>query len=71
MLLEIFLEPTETPQIGPYSDVPKNEWFAKYVSKAKELGILEETGNTYNPSANITRGQISENIYRMLLLKAS
>ena len=33
----------------------------------QQLGLLEESGNNYFPSTEITRGGISENIYRLLL----
>jgi hypothetical protein len=29
---------------------------------------LEEDGNFFRPSADITRGGVSENIYRMLMM---
>ena len=67
MLLEVFGVDTEKPVVKPYDDVAVYEWFAPYVGTAKDLGLLEETGNHYWPGADITRGQISENLYRLLL----
>jgi V8-like Glu-specific endopeptidase len=67
MLLETFEIQTSIPKINPYSDVPKEEWYSKYVHTASNIGLLEETGTHYWPGADITRGQISENIYRLVL----
>lgn len=67
MLLETFGVPMTIPEMQPYNDVYVHEWYAKYVGTAKDLGLLEETGVNYWPGADITRGQISENIYRLLL----
>lgn len=68
MLLEIFEINLTTPSENPYNDVDQNEWFAKYVNTAKAEGILEETGPTYFPTSEIKRGQISENLYRLLIV---
>jgi len=66
MLLEVFDVETQEPSSSPYSDVPTSEWYAKYIVKAQELGLLEESG-AYFPADSITRGEVSENIYRLLL----
>ncbi len=50
----------------PFADVPTEEWFAPFVSTAKNMDILEETGNTFSPSELMTRGSISENLFRLL-----
>ncbi|MBI4975363.1 S-layer homology domain-containing protein [Candidatus Peregrinibacteria bacterium] len=67
MLLEVFQIKAVVPAENPYNDVNKDEWFSKYIGTAKNIGILEEKGKLYNPSKNIKRGEISENIYRVLL----
>lgn len=66
MLLEVFDVETQEPSSSPYSDVPTSEWYAKYIVKAQELGLLEESG-AYSPADSITRGGVSENIYRLLI----
>jgi len=53
----------------PYNDVKKDEWFTPYIRKAKDLKILEEEGNFYQPGAEMTRAGISENLYRLLLIQ--
>lgn len=55
----------------PYQDVEVGAWYMQYIGQAKELGILEETEGYFYPGNNITRGQISENIYRLLILLIS
>lgn len=50
-----------------YRDVPSNAWFAPYINAAKSKGALVETGNYFYPGELMTRGSISENIYRVLL----
>ncbi len=67
MLLEVFVVDLQTPEENPFKDVFKNEWYATYIYTAKSMGLLEETGQNYSPGTNITRGQISENIYRLLV----
>ncbi len=66
MLLEVFSIESIEPVSSPYSDVYITEWYAKYVVKAEDLGLLEESG-VYSPGAYITRGGVSENIYRLLI----
>jgi len=48
----------------PYDDVPLDAWYTPYVVRAKELGILEETGANLNPGANMSRAGICEMMYR-------
>ncbi|MFC1616064.1 ankyrin repeat domain-containing protein [Patescibacteria group bacterium] len=70
MLLEVYSSRIDTPwevTIAPYLDTPLDAWYVRYVAKAKELGILEETGEYFNPGQNMTRGGVSENMYRLLL----
>lgn len=55
----------------PYEDVEVGQWYMQYIGQAKELGILEETEGYFYPGDNITRGQISEIIYRLLILLIS
>lgn len=55
--------------VESYEDVDIKEWFAPYINKAKELGILEEDGNKFEPAKEMTRGGISENLYRLLTIE--
>ena len=67
MLLEVFDVNVTNAKANPFTDVPKTEWYAKYVYTAKGMGLLEEAGTYYWPASAISRGQISENIYRLIL----
>lgn len=51
---------------APFSDVPTTEWYAPYIHKAKEMGILYETGSTYSPEADMTRGSMAESLWRVI-----
>ena len=55
----------------PYLDIRVGDWYMQYIGQAKEIGLLEETGSYFYPGENITRGQISENIYRTLIILKS
>jgi len=60
----VIVEQTVTE--NPFSDVPVDAWYAKYVLTAKNLGVLEEDGILYKPGENATRAGVSENIYRVV-----
>lgn len=53
----------------PYSDVPKEQWFAKYVYVAKEAGLFDNLTN-YAAGDGMERGNISDIIYRLLAIQA-
>lgn len=67
MLMESLQVYMEDVTYAPFNDVGTSEWFSQYIFTAKYLGILEETSGNYSPAANITRGQVSENLYRLLI----
>jgi len=50
----------------PFEDVYVTAWFTPYISYAKSKDYLEETGQTFYPNEYITRGEVSEIIYRSL-----
>jgi len=50
----------------PFDDVDVGAWFGPFISKAKELGVLEETGNVFSGDDGMTRGGVCENLYRLL-----
>jgi len=50
-----------------FSDVPADAWFAEYVEKAVDAGIVLGQGNgTFNPYGNITREDFAMMTVRML-----
>ncbi|MBT4384572.1 cadherin-like domain-containing protein [Candidatus Peregrinibacteria bacterium] len=67
MMLEAYEIDAPEVEEDPFLDVPTSEWFARYVAKAKELGILEQTGDYLEPDQDMTRGEIFEILYRLLL----
>ncbi len=59
------------PQVSEnvFTDVPKSEWYAPHALYTKEHNVVlpDENGNL-NASAEMTRGQIAEVIYRMMVI---
>ncbi len=55
-----------------FSDVPQNEWYAKYALYARENNILspDQFGKVY-PDAPVSRADFSEIIYRTMKVKES
>jgi hypothetical protein len=47
-----------------FEDTIRASWYAPYIAYAKENSYLEETGNLFEPTAEMTRANISEVIYR-------
>ena len=56
---------TETKSIG-YADVPANEWYYTYISKAAAQGFILEYGSYLNPNAEITREEAAALLARYL-----
>ncbi len=66
LLLAYEVEVPESVEEAPFDDVPTDIWYAKYVSKAQELELLEEDGGYFSPGKERTRAEIAENLYRLL-----
>ena len=55
----------ESPETGRFSDVPLNEWFAEYVERAAEAGLIEGTSETtFEPESPLTRAQLATLMFR-------
>lgn len=53
----------------PFSDTSTSAWYAIYIWRAVQLGILEESSNSaFNPSAGRSRGEMAEELYRYLII---
>lgn len=52
----------------PYDDVFGSVWYASYVEKAYELGILEEIGNTFGGNDLRTRAEVCEELFRLFVI---
>jgi len=68
-LLKVFLESSNVyvPSCSyqPYSDVPSNEWYTKYVCFAKTYNLMDvDYFNNFNPAKPMTRGDVAELFYR-------
>lgn len=47
--------------VKPFNDVEPGEWYAKYIAKAKELGIVQGVDNgNFEPNRSITRAELSK-----------
>jgi subtilisin family serine protease len=53
----------------PYVDVPTGAWYEIYLKEAFQMGLLEEINNLYEPDNSMTRGSISESIFRLILVR--
>lgn len=67
--LEVLNILIEENLLGSFKDVNDTQWFSKYIKTAKKYHLLEEIGDFFQPNKEIKRRQISENIYRLLLLE--
>lgn len=53
-----------TTVYSPYSDVDFTQWYGKYVAYAIDHNLLDDDGTTLNVATPITRGQMTEYMYR-------
>lgn len=59
----------QTPEIvteRPFEDVPTESWFAGLARKAKEMGLLEEDMERFDPHREMERSEVMEYFYRVL-----
>lgn len=59
------------PNSKPFSDVELSAWYAGYVAVAKEKNLLDTSTNLFKPNTKMTRGEVSELLYKIILLKVS
>ncbi len=59
----------QTPEVSeaPYQDVPASAWYTRYVMYAKTKNFIEEAGQVFLPSANLSRAGVSEILFRALI----
>jgi hypothetical protein len=69
MLIEAHGILASSPSIDPYTDVPKDAWFAAYVNYTKDKNLHELSSNTFNPTQAMTRGDLAEMIYRLIIIR--
>lgn len=54
--------------VAPYDDVATTDWFAPYISYAKEIKILDPELKKVKPSRGMTRGEVADAMYRLMNL---
>lgn len=52
-----------------YDDVNKDDWYYSYVSLARDKNILDTSTNKFRPNEEMTREEVAEVLYRMILVK--
>lgn len=52
----------------PFKDVTEEDWFAPYVYYAKDLGVIDSSVRTLEPSKGMSRGEVAYAIYRLMLV---
>lgn len=59
----LLIKGVNVPEVDedPFNDVDHTLWYAKYIAKAKELGIVQGVGdNDFDPNRSITRAELSK-----------
>lgn len=70
MAMEVFgLSSGNAVEVDPFPDTEHTQWFAAYVQDANEKGLLDFSTRFFAPSDGMTRGSISEIIYRALAIQ--
>jgi V8-like Glu-specific endopeptidase len=70
MALTVLGFPIEEEAVASsFTDVSLDDWFSPYAETAKSLGLLDESGPSFRPNDLMQRDQISELVYRALVLR--
>lgn len=51
-----------------FDDVDNSAWYAPFIKVAKDKGLLEQTTGKYGSSSSMKRAEITENIYRSIIV---
>ncbi|MBI2463341.1 S-layer homology domain-containing protein [Candidatus Peregrinibacteria bacterium] len=62
-------ELAESVEEDMFSDTDKTAWYSPYLKVAKDKNLLEENGKYFYPTNGMTRAGISENIFRIMLIR--
>jgi murein DD-endopeptidase MepM/ murein hydrolase activator NlpD len=54
-----------------YYDVSKDAWYAPYVKYAKDHNLVDIRGHLFRPEEGMTRAEVADTIYRMIMLNVS
>lgn len=62
---------TFKPVEKPFTDVETSAWYSGYIAVAKEKNLLDSSTNMFHPNEPMTRGEVSQILYKTILLKVS
>ena len=66
LLLSAGIEVSGVAIQNPFPDVPKHEWFAPFVKKARDMGIVRGDGEgNFVPSRNVSRAEALAMLFRI------
>ncbi|MFH0833919.1 MAG: S-layer homology domain-containing protein [Patescibacteria group bacterium] len=54
---------------SPYTDVPVDAWFSAFAAYSKGKNIFPLEGDLFEGDQGVTRGEVAETIYRILVLR--
>ncbi|MBU0981713.1 right-handed parallel beta-helix repeat-containing protein [Patescibacteria group bacterium] len=66
MLLETHEVDLVEPTVAPFLDTPLDEWFTIYINTFKDLGLLDDLTDEFDPAKLMTRGEVAQYMYDML-----
>lgn len=59
------ITPAENLVANPYSDVPKDAWYAPYAYLMNKMNLLSISNDRLSAGSGMTRGDVAETIYRL------
>ncbi len=71
LLLAMDIQPETGITKDVYSDVKKDDWYAGYAKYFKDKKLLDTENNQFEPAKEMSRGEISEAVYRIIIVKIS
>lgn len=69
LLLAMDIKPDTHISANVFHDVPAKSWYAPYVQYAKDKNLIDSGSNMFKPEEGMTRGEVADIIYRMILIK--
>lgn len=57
--------PGDTLTANPYSDVPKDSWYAPFAYLTNKMNLLSVANDRLSAGSGMTRGDVAETIYRL------
>ena len=65
LFLTAGISPSENLVANPYSDVPKDAWYAPYAYLMNKMNLLSVANDRLSAGSGMTRGDVAETIYRL------